>query len=151
MMETMKILMAGKEFEFRKSIPVAEFCGGVEAVVNTVVSDKDGYKPQIEELSIFMTVMHLYAIGWEKATMEEVWALLSDVGEADFWSANEAMRFIEACRYGIRHKKERHPLAAIADGLKATIVNIGKNDPDFLKNAVTLLKEVAGAVGGEQA
>lgn len=149
MMETMKILTAGKEFVFRKSVPIAEFCGAVDAVVNTVVSDTDGYKPQIEELSIFMTMMHLYVVGWEKATAEEAWELMAGVDDADLWEANEAMRFVAACRSGIHHKKNRHPFTALAESVKSTLVNIGKNDPEFLGNAVKLLKEVAGSIGGD--
>ena len=149
MMETTKIFTAGKEFVFRKSVPIAEFCGAVDAVVNTVVSDTDGYKPQIEELSIYMTAMHLYAIGWENASAEEVWELMTDLAEADFWGAAEALRFVDACRYGIQHKKNRHPFAALAESVKSTLVNIGKNDPEFLGNAVKLLKEVAGSIGGD--
>lgn len=149
MMETIKVNLYGKDFEFRKSISITEYCANVDAVAHAVVSDAHGYQPQIRNLSIAMTMMRLYAIGWEDAKAEEVWELMSEGHDPYPYEAPEAGRFCEDCEAAIAYLRDRSPFAAFVDSAKNALMNMGKEDPELLMNVVKMLKEVAGSAGGD--
>lgn len=148
-METIKVSYREKELEFRKSIPIEEYCSAVEAVAHTVVSDENGYRAQVHELCIIMTMLRLYAIGYEEATMETAWEFMSNYYDAIPYEAPEATRFCESCENAIAYLRGRSPIYTLIDGMKSAIVSMGKEDPDFLINVVNTLKEIAGGIGGD--
>ena len=140
-----------QKIEYRKSIPFGEYCAAVDAVATTVVSDTEGYRPQLTEVSIYMTMLRHYAIGYENITAEQAWEWLSEYDDFN-WPDGvpvEAERFVTDCRRAIEYRRDRNPIYSLIDMAKSALIQMGKEDPNFFPNLVKTLKTIGDTYGGD--
>lgn len=150
MTENMTVEIGGKEVVFRRSIPYTDYCAGVEAVANTVVSDKDGYRAQTQDISIFMTMMRLYAIGYENLNVEDAWALLSEC-EDIYPGVYEANRFCMDCERAIGYRRTRSPLHTLVNLAMDALTNMSNDNPEMFADVAKSLMEIAASNGSDKA
>lgn len=135
-------------------IPYKQFVQCADAVVTSVVSDTEGYLPQMEDLAIWTMILKNWGVGFENIKAEETVEMLytSGIKEEFLKSSPQVVEFIKACEKGIEQRKSRSPLSEIITLAKGALMQVAKRDPEFAKNAVALIGEFAAnmkASGGD--